>query len=47
MPKDKKSFIVTCADYVTMEDGTGVVHTALDKMTMKLELDMILLWLIL
>ena len=28
MPKDKKSFIVTCADYVTMEDGTGVVHTA-------------------
>ena len=26
--KDKKSFIVTCADYVTMEDGTGIVHIA-------------------
>ncbi|MDR3242511.1 MAG: isoleucine--tRNA ligase [Clostridiales Family XIII bacterium] len=24
----KKSFYVTCADYVTVEDGTGVVHTA-------------------
>ncbi|WP_053943523.1 isoleucine--tRNA ligase [Kallipyga gabonensis] len=23
-----KAFFVTCADYVTMEDGTGVVHTA-------------------
>jgi isoleucyl-tRNA synthetase len=22
------AFIVTCADYVTMEDGTGIVHTA-------------------
>ena len=28
VPKDKKAFIVTCADYVTMEDGTGVVHIA-------------------
>ena len=28
VPKDKKSFVVTCADYVTMEDGTGVVHIA-------------------
>ena len=27
-PKDKKAFIVGCGDYVTMEDGTGVVHTA-------------------
>ena len=27
-PKNKKSFIVTCADYVTMEDGTGIVHIA-------------------
>ena len=26
--KDKKAFIVACGDYVTMEDGTGVVHTA-------------------
>lgn len=25
---DKKAFFVTCADYVTMEDGTGIVHTA-------------------
>lgn len=25
---DKKSFIVVCDDYVTTEDGTGVVHTA-------------------
>ncbi len=23
-----KAFIVTCADYVTTEDGTGIVHTA-------------------
>ena len=28
VPKNKKSFIVTCADYVTMEDGTGIVHIA-------------------
>ena len=25
---DKKAFYVTCADYVTMEDGTGIVHLA-------------------
>ena len=25
---DKKAFFVTCADYVTTEDGTGVVHIA-------------------
>ncbi|MDR2356420.1 MAG: isoleucine--tRNA ligase [Clostridiales Family XIII bacterium] len=25
---DKKAFYVTCADYVTTEDGTGIVHTA-------------------
>lgn len=25
---DKKAFIVTCADYVTTDDGTGIVHTA-------------------
>lgn len=25
---DKKAFFVTTADYVTMEDGTGIVHTA-------------------
>lgn len=25
---DKKGFFVTCADYVTVEDGTGIVHTA-------------------
>jgi isoleucyl-tRNA synthetase len=25
---DKKAFFVTCADYVTTEDGTGIVHTA-------------------
>ncbi len=25
---DKKAFFITCADYVTMEDGTGIVHTA-------------------
>jgi len=25
---DRKGFFVTCADYVTTEDGTGIVHTA-------------------
>ena len=25
---NKKAFFVTCADYVTVEDGTGIVHTA-------------------
>lgn len=25
---EKKAFIVTCADYVTTDDGTGIVHTA-------------------
>ncbi len=25
---DKKAFFVTCGDYVTIEDGTGIVHTA-------------------
>ncbi len=25
---DKKAFFVTCADYVTADDGTGIVHTA-------------------
>lgn len=25
---DKKAFYVACADYVTTEDGTGIVHTA-------------------
>lgn len=25
---DKKAFFVTCADYVTIEDGTGIVHIA-------------------
>jgi isoleucyl-tRNA synthetase len=25
---DKKAFYVTCANYVTTEDGTGIVHTA-------------------
>jgi isoleucyl-tRNA synthetase len=25
---DKKAFYLTCADYVTIEDGTGIVHTA-------------------
>ena len=25
---NKKAFFVTCADYVTMEDGTGIVHIA-------------------
>ncbi len=24
----KKAFFVTCADYVTVDDGTGIVHTA-------------------
>ena len=26
--ENKKAFIVTCDDYVTMEDGTGIVHIA-------------------
>ncbi len=25
---DKKAFFLTCGDYVTIEDGTGIVHTA-------------------
>ncbi|MDD4376919.1 MAG: isoleucine--tRNA ligase [Eubacteriales bacterium] len=25
---DKKAFFVTCMDYVSVEDGTGIVHTA-------------------
>lgn len=25
---DKKAFFIVCADYVTVEDGTGIVHTA-------------------
>ncbi|MGB4438008.1 MAG: isoleucine--tRNA ligase [Sedimentibacter sp.] len=25
---ERKAFFVTCADYVTTEDGTGIVHTA-------------------
>ncbi|WP_195237235.1 isoleucine--tRNA ligase [Romboutsia sp. 1001285H_161024_C4] len=25
---DKKAFFLTCGDYVTTEDGTGIVHTA-------------------
>ncbi|MFA5602210.1 MAG: isoleucine--tRNA ligase [Bacilli bacterium] len=25
---DKKGFFITCADYVTMDDGTGIVHIA-------------------
>ena len=25
---DKKAFYVTCDEYVTMEDGTGIVHIA-------------------
>ena len=25
---NKKAFFVTCADYVTMSDGTGIVHIA-------------------
>ena len=28
VPTNKKAFYVTCADYVTTEDGTGIVHTA-------------------
>lgn len=28
VPEGKKAFFVTCADYVTTEDGTGIVHTA-------------------
>ncbi|NLN41890.1 MAG: isoleucine--tRNA ligase, partial [Clostridiales bacterium] len=28
VPEGKKAFIVTLADYVTVEDGTGIVHTA-------------------
>ena len=28
VPPNKKAFFVTCADYVTTEDGTGVVHIA-------------------
>ncbi|MBF4691646.1 isoleucine--tRNA ligase [Fusibacter ferrireducens] len=28
VPVDKKAFFVTCADYVTVEDGTGIVHTS-------------------
>jgi len=28
VPEGKKSFYVTLADYVTIEDGTGIVHTA-------------------
>ncbi|MEG2897295.1 MAG: isoleucine--tRNA ligase [Eubacterium sp.] len=28
VPVKKKAFFVTCADYVTTEDGTGVVHIA-------------------
>ena len=28
VPVDKKAFFVTLADYVTVEDGTGIVHTA-------------------
>ncbi|MDD4781823.1 MAG: isoleucine--tRNA ligase, partial [Tissierellia bacterium] len=28
VPAGKKAFYVTCADYVTTEDGTGIVHTA-------------------
>ncbi|MBQ6323416.1 MAG: isoleucine--tRNA ligase [Bacilli bacterium] len=27
-PKNKKAFIVACDEYVTMDDGTGIVHTA-------------------
>ena len=25
---NEKAFFVTCMDYVTTEDGTGIVHTA-------------------
>ena len=28
VPENAKLFFVTCADYVTVEDGTGIVHTA-------------------
>lgn len=28
VPEGKKAFYVTCADYVTTDDGTGIVHTA-------------------
>jgi isoleucyl-tRNA synthetase len=28
VPKGKNAFYITCADYVTVEDGTGIVHTA-------------------
>lgn len=28
MSSDKKAFFVTCADYVSVEDGTGIVHIA-------------------
>lgn len=28
VPEGKKAFIVTLADYVTVDDGTGIVHTA-------------------
>lgn len=28
LPVDKKAFYITCADYVTMSDGTGIVHIA-------------------
>ncbi|MBR6473320.1 MAG: isoleucine--tRNA ligase, partial [Firmicutes bacterium] len=27
-PANKKAFYVTCMDYVSIEDGTGIVHTA-------------------
>lgn len=28
MEKDPKGYFVTCADYVTLTDGTGIVHTS-------------------
>ena len=28
VPENKNAFIVTCDEYVTMEDGTGIVHIA-------------------
>ncbi len=28
VPANKKAFYVTCMDYVSIEDGTGIVHTA-------------------
>ena len=28
VPSNKKAFFVTCMDYVSTEDGTGIVHTA-------------------